>query len=101
MENSRARHGSEDRQHTSRADADRGSRVTPALDGVDLTASGSSGCPHCGGVPLHEEKAGYYGCPECLGLWAGDPGVTVLREPAFQERSIAINHAVYRSPVSP
>lgn len=42
-------------------------------DGVDLTPDGSGGCPHCGGVTLVEDNAGYYSCPECLGVWAGDP----------------------------
>jgi hypothetical protein len=41
-------------------------------DDLDLTQSGTGGCPACD-VPLQEGPAGYYGCPECLGVWAGDP----------------------------
>lgn len=48
------------------------SETTDTYDGRDLTDSGSGGCPLCE-VPLDEDTAGYYACPECLGVWAGDP----------------------------
>ncbi|OLZ39120.1 hypothetical protein A6E15_19345 [Natrinema saccharevitans] len=47
-----------------------GTPVPPEYDGVDLR---NDGCPVCGCLTFREERAGYYGCDDCLNVWAGDP----------------------------
>ncbi len=47
-----------------------GTPAPPEYDGVDLR---NNGCPICGCMTFREEIAGYYGCDECLNVWAGDP----------------------------
>lgn len=68
-------------------DQDENETLADKLDGVDLTPSGSGGCPHCEDTLLIEDPAGYYTCPECLGMWAGDPENADLQMEPVQEGS--------------